>query len=152
MMILLILSFFLFPISVVLFFQQVQSFPARKEVLLNLYSSLLSDMNVDYRGMDMWVENIRNISRSIENFTDEVESLSKSLSKQSPEDQKWFLSLLEEFHQNLTLWISRHISELSLYEKEVEKISHQTSDESWKWVIRLSEKRIQNQIQIFKKI
>lgn len=87
-------------------------------------------MNVDYRGMDMGTENIRNISRSIENFTDEVESLSKSLFKQSPDDQKWFISLLEEFHQNLTLWISRHISELSLYEKEVEKISNQISDES----------------------
>lgn len=87
-------------------------------------------MNVDYRGMDMGVENIRNISRSVENFTDEVESLSKGLSKQSSEDQKWFISLLEEFHQNLTLWISRHISELSHYEKEVEKISDQMSDES----------------------
>lgn len=151
-MIILILSLFLLPISVMLFFHQIQNFPERKGVLMNLYSSLLSDMNVDYRGMDMWVENIRNISRSIENFTDEVESLSKSLSKQSSEDQKWFISLLEEFHQNLTLWISRHISELFLYEKEVEKISNQVSDESGKWVIRLSEKRIQNQIQIFQKI
>ena len=76
------------------------------------------------------MENIRNISLSIENFTDEVESLSKSLPKGSLDDQKWFLSILEEFHQNLALWISRHISELSLYEKEVEKISDQTSDAS----------------------
>ena len=53
MIFILILSFFFLPISVILFFRQVQNFPARKEILLNLYSSLLSDMNVDYRGMDM---------------------------------------------------------------------------------------------------
>ncbi len=109
-------------------------------------------MNVDYRGMDMWNQNIYNIGLSITNFGDEVEDMARSITKESLEDQKWFISLLEEFHQNLTLWISRHTSELSLYEKEVEKISNQTSDESWKWVIRLSEKRIQNQIQIFQKI
>jgi len=39
----------------------------------------MSDMNMDYKNMEIGVENIRNLSRSIINFSGEVEKMSKQV-------------------------------------------------------------------------
>lgn len=58
---------------------------------LNYYSSLISDMNVDYRDKKIAPENIRNISTSISNFTSQVEKLTPLAKNSERETQKWFI-------------------------------------------------------------
>lgn len=71
---------------------------------LNYYSSLISDMNVDYRDKKIAPENIRNISTSISNFTSQVEKLTPLAKNSERETQKWFIWLIDEFQTALSLW------------------------------------------------
>lgn len=97
------------------------SFTERKARLMNMYSSLLSDMNVDYKNMEIGVENIRSLSRSILNFSSEVQKMSKQVKWEDEIEQKWLTDIINEFSQNLKLWMGRHMSELNVTEINIEK-------------------------------
>lgn len=86
-----------------------------------MYSSLLSDMNMDYKNMEIGVENIRSLSRSILNFSSEVQKMSKQVKWEDEIEQKWLTDIINEFSQNLKLWINRHMSELNTTEANIEK-------------------------------
>lgn len=81
---------------------------------MNMYSSVLSDMNVDYRDAKIGVQNIRDISTSIVHLSEEITKMSKGISEESEENQKWFVDLIREFSRELDLWMGRHASELEI--------------------------------------
>ncbi len=79
-----------------------------------MYSSLLSDMNQDYRDMRISPENLQNLASSIRILSREVHGMAKIVEKSHPAEQKWLLSMIDEFAQNIRLWIDRHATELSI--------------------------------------
>jgi hypothetical protein len=111
---------------------------------LNYYSSLISDINVDYRDKKISPENIRNISTSISNFTSQVEKLAPLAKNSERETQKWFIWLIDEFQKALSLWTERHADEILLYESNLENKNT--------WAIALLEKRLQIQSENMRKI
>lgn len=111
---------------------------------LNYYSSLISDMNVDYRDAKISPENIRNISTSISNFTSQVEKLTPLAKNSERETQKWFIWLIDEFQTALSLWTERHADEIQLYESSLENKNTKA--------IALLEKRLQIQSENMRKI
>ncbi len=90
---------------------------------MNLYSSLLSDMNVDYRDTKITPENIGQIRASLMNFTTQIEQTAKYAKFLGESDKKWLTEIVTEFRAALIIWIRRHESELILYEKEVEHVA-----------------------------
>jgi hypothetical protein len=90
-----------------------------KEEFLNYYSSVLSDMNVDYRDMKISPENIRNIGVSISNFSKKVEDLTPRVKESSRETQTWFIEIIDEFYRGLSLWTERHADEIDTYERHI---------------------------------
>lgn len=93
-----------------------------KEKFLNYFSSVLSDMNVDYKDTQISAENIANISASIANFTTQVEHLTPLAKKSDKETQSWFVGLIDEFYHSLSLWTERHADEIALYEKDIKNM------------------------------
>lgn len=146
---LLILSIALIPVLVIWFFRTLDTKTLQKEYMMNLYSSLLSDMNVDYRDQKMTPQNIVNIAQSLQNLTDDIETSSRHIQKQSAENQRWLVDLIQELDQNLKLWIDRHTDEIDLYIQDIEKNTPRTSE---KWVFGLVIARLENQKQILRKI
>jgi uncharacterized protein YoxC len=61
---------------------------------MNLYSSVLSDMNIDYRDTKIGVQNIRDIGTSIVHLSNEIQQTSKGISGESTENQKWLIDLM----------------------------------------------------------
>jgi hypothetical protein len=86
----------------------------RKTRLMNLYSSVLSDMNMDYRDSTIGVQNIWDIGASIVHLSNEITKTSKGISGESGENQKWLVDLIGEFTRELDLWMHRHASELEI--------------------------------------
>ncbi len=113
---------------------------------MHLYSSLISDMNLDFKSADIGAINISEISKSILNFSNEIEVMSKMAKDQSKEDQKWLLDIVEEFSSHLQLWIDRHESELTVVENTIEGI--ETQDAWQKWALKLASKRLESHIQV----
>ncbi len=112
-------------ISLTIIFLSKPDFSRRKVRLMHLYSSLISDMNLDFKSADIGAINISEISKSILNFSNEIEVMSKMAKDQSKEDQKWLLDIVEEFSSHLQLWIDRHESELTVVENTIEGIETQ---------------------------
>ncbi len=126
------------------------SFEVRKSRLMNLYSSVLSDMNMDFRDTNIWAINIGNITESIRHFADEVNKLQTIALKQNPENQKWLTDLIQEFTTNLHLWIERHASELQILDSTI-----QTMETTHIWeqsALELASKRLESHIQLLEKI
>ena len=86
----------------------------RRTRLMNLYSSVLSDMNIDYRDTKIWVQNIRDISASIVHLSEEIQETSRGISGESTNDQRWLVDLIGEFSRELDLWMHRHASEMEI--------------------------------------
>lgn len=126
------------------------SFAVRKDRLMNLYSSVLSDMNMDFRDANIWAVNIGNITESIRHFADEVSQLQALVLKQNPENQKWFIDLIQEFTTHLHLWIERHASELQIIDSTIQTIK--TSDIWEQSALKLASKRLESHIQLLEKI
>lgn len=123
------------------------SFLERKSRLMNMYSSLMSDMNLDYRNMEIGIENIRNLSRSILNFSGEVEKISEQVKWEDEIDQKWLTDIINEFSQNLKLWMSRHMSELNVTEMNIGKAPEWNTP-----ALTLARKRLDVQIQNLQRV
>jgi hypothetical protein len=126
------------------------SFEVRKSRLINLYSSVLSDMNMDFRDNTIWAVNITNITGSIRYFADEVNQLQTLVLKQNQENQKWLIDLMQEFTTNLHLWIERHASELQILDSTIQTI--ETSDIWEQSALELASKRLESHIQLLEKI
>lgn len=105
----------------ILFFR----FSFQKNRLESLYSSLLSDMNVDFQDNAMAPQNLANIAISLENFIAEIESIVPHFHTLSDENQKYVFDTLRSFQNDLSLWLSRHQSEITLLEKS---IAHYSDD------------------------
>ena len=116
---------------------------------MNLYSSVLSDMNIDFRDKKIHATNISEISKSIQNLTHEIEALGKEISKGTPENQQWLLGIIEEFNTHLRMWIDRHTDELESIESMIK--NQETEKPSEKSVLELAYTRLENhRIQIEK--
>lgn len=126
------------------------SFEIQKSRLMNLYSSILSDMNIDFRDQWIWARNLSDISKSIQNFSSEVDILSKHIRKENPENQKWLVEILQEFNTNLHIWIDRHAIELIELETSISEFKKTHNSE--KYILELTEKRLENHIKILQKI
>lgn len=126
------------------------SFEIQKSRLMNFYSSILSDMNVDFRDQWIWAHNLSEIWESIQNFANEVDTISEYIRKGKPENQKWFIEMLQEFNNNLHLWIDRHVDELVELEISISEL--ETTHNSEKSILELTEKRLNSHIQILQKI
>lgn len=127
---------------IVLSFSNTKSFPEQKTRIMNMYSSVLSDMNIDFTDGNISATNITNISTSIQNLADELEKTGKDIKKESIENQKWLLGIIEEFNTQLRIWIDRHTDELESLESE---ISLQNSEKpSEKAVLELVHTRLEN--------
>ncbi|GAB0174761.1 MAG: hypothetical protein HHAS10_06400 [Candidatus Altimarinota bacterium] len=117
------LIIFIFLTAIIVFFVFIQG-NARlsrieKEEFLNYYSSVLSDLNMDYRDMGISPENITHIAGSISNFSERVNSLAPEIKKSSKEIQVWFIDIIDEFYKEVALWTERHADEIVLYEKSL---------------------------------
>lgn len=123
------------------------SFEQRKSRLLNMYSSVLSDMNMDYKDTKIGAENIRNIAKSILNFSWEIKIVSTQIAKESEENKKWLFEIISEFSDNLSLWIHRHMDELKITK---EQIANTTPREHP--TLELIEKRLDMQVENLQKI
>ena len=86
---------------------------------MNMYSSVLSDMNLDYQNTTISIENIRNIAKSILNFSCEIKTITTQVEQLSEENKKWLFMMISEFSQNLTLWINRHMDELQMTKAQI---------------------------------
>ncbi len=115
-----------------------------KEVLLQYYSSLLSDMNVDYKDKKISPENIEKITESMRNMTKQVEKIAPQIEKSDEATKKWFIGIIDEFHDALSLWTERHADEISAYESALENKNSPT--------ISLLEKRLQIQAENIRKV
>lgn len=101
-------------ISLLVFFFAKPNIVERKTRLMNLYSSVLSDMNIDYRDTKIWVQNIRDIGASIIHLSEEIQETSNGISREHLEDQRWLVDLIQEFTRELDLWMRRHASEMEI--------------------------------------
>lgn len=126
------------------------SFEVQKSQLMNIYSSVLSDMNVDFRDNWIWVVNIVDISQSIKNFSNEILKMRDRIHDTENIEQEWLVSLIEEFNTHLHLWIKRHASELKIQDDIIWEIN--TPNISEKSVLELASKRLENQIKILERI
>ncbi len=123
------------------------SFEQRKSRIMNIYSSVLSDMNMDYWDTSIGIENIRNITKSILNFSWEIKIILTQVKKESEENKKWLLEIISEFSENLTLWIRRHTDELQITKEQIlDEIPWENS------TIELIEKRLNIQIKNLQKV
>jgi hypothetical protein len=110
-------------IGVIIYFAE-PSFAVRKTRIMNLYSSLLSDMNLDYRSNDTAATNVVEIGKSILNFSREITDINHP-EKLSEAEQKWLTDIITEFTDALDLWMNRHADELNLV---AEKVENQETD------------------------
>ncbi len=117
---------------------------------MNLYSSVLSDMNQDFRDNDMRARDIHMISKSIAHLTDEIEKYWKIIHTAPIDDKKWLAQMIDEYRIQLRLWIDRHASELDILEKEISSL--QSNSQSEKSVLELSQQRLENQKILLEKI
>lgn len=104
-------------------------------------------MNMDYRDTSIGIENMRNIAKSIVNFSWEIKILSNHKEKESEENKKWLLEIISEFSENLTLWIRRHTDELQITKEQIlDEIPWENP------TIELIEKRLDIQIKNLQKV
>ncbi len=123
------------------------SFEQRKSRIMNIYSSVLSDMNMDYWDTSIGIENIRNITKSILNFSWEIKIVLTQVKQASEENKKWLLEIISEFSENLTLWIRRHTDELQITKEQIlDEIPWENP------TIELIEKRLDIQIKNLQKV
>ena len=137
-------------IGVVIFLLSKPAIEKQKSRLMNLYSSVLSDMNLDYRDSTIWAVNIVEISKSIINFSKEIDIINDTIKNEKPEDQKWLIDIIEEFTRELHLWIDRHESELEWIQENI--ATFQTEDSTAKSVLKLASKRLESHIELLKKV
>lgn len=103
----------------VIAYRESHSFTRRRPRIMNLYSSLLSDMNLDYRSNDTAAGNVVEIGKSILNFSREITDINHP-EKLTEADQKWLTDIITEFTDALDLWMNRHADELKLIVEKVE--------------------------------
>jgi len=128
---------------------QKKDFQQKKIEIINMYSSLLSDINTDYSQNVLNAENIMNISTSITNFTSKLEQINKNSEMGVYENKKWVMDLMYEFRENLQLWINHHTAELS---HQGETITKMESTINSFGPIKLAKQRIDSQIRLYSKI
>jgi hypothetical protein len=104
------------------------SFEREKSRIMNLYSSVLSDMNKDHESLAIDPGNIMKISKSILNFSRELQSFSRNSKKLKPEQIIWLMGIINEFSDTLDLWMHRHTDELNIQKESL--MVDETSDVS----------------------
>lgn len=117
---------------------------------MNMYSSVISDMNLDHANNDIWSINIYNISQSIINFTSELEKMIPKIQEQSKDNKQWLTSLIKEFNLHLQIWLDRHADELQIMEDTIKKMK--STDLGHKAVLDLVVIRLENHNRILEKI
>ena len=126
-----------------------RNFQSEESRIMNLYSSVLSDMNIDLHDSEIHASNISDISKSIQNLTHEIEDVARHITKESSENQKWLIGIINEFNTHLRMWIDRHTDELESIESMIK--NQETEKPSEKSVLELAYTRLENhRIQIEK--
>ena len=70
--------------------------------------------------------------------------------KENAIEQEWLVNLIQEFTENLQLWIQRHANELTIVEQTIEQID--TQDISEKSVLQFASERLDHNIQLLERI
>ena len=138
-------------ISIVIFLiVRKKTFAKRKSHIMNLYSSVLSDMNMDFRDISVSAMAILEISRSIQHLTDEITRTRGDIDSWKQEEKKWMIDIIEEFSTVLKIWIHRHIHEL---EKVEESLANQKTEKlSEKAILDLAQTRLESHRKILMQI
>jgi len=145
------ISVILVVVGVMLFLTRI-SFEARKERLENLYSSLLSDMNIDLSEHTITPQNIQDITKSMLYFSDEVSLLARLSKNTSLDNQRWLVDIIEAFNTSLKLWMSRHEDELLLQQREIQGQIHTTDTQTGKAALELASKRLDSEKNTLEKL
>lgn len=146
----LILIIILSVVGTMIFVGTRRTFGEQQSNIMNLYSSVLSDMNIDFRDGRVHTTNIHEISKSIQNLAHEIENTAKNIEKESPENQKWLTGIISEFNRELRMWIDRHTDELETIESEIQSTTSEKSSE--KAVLELACARLDMHRKVFEKI
>ncbi|MBX9809784.1 hypothetical protein K2X92_05330 [Candidatus Gracilibacteria bacterium] len=144
------LILFLGAIFIAILYFSRPSFSTRQKRLMNMYSSVISDMNLDHANNDIGSINIYNISQSIINFTSELEKMIPKIQEQSKDNKQWLTSLIKEFNLHLQIWLDRHADELQIMEDTIKKMK--STDLGHKAVLDLVVIRLENHNRILEKI
>lgn len=117
--------------------------------LENLYSSALSDMNVDFSSDNISPKNIENIGKSVNAFQKKMEKFYEKYSYYTEPEKSNFLKIIEDFHKDLELWMKRHQTELEKYIETIEIEAEKAQAREWKNALELAIARlvvVKNQI------
>lgn len=106
--------------------------------LENLYSSALSDMNVDFSSDNISPKNLENIWKSVNAFQEKMEKFYEKYSRYSDSEKSNFVKIIENFHNDLELWMKCHQSELEKYIETVEIEAEKAQAKDWKKVLELA--------------
>lgn len=115
--------------------------------LENLYSSLLSDMNIDFRDETIHPENIIHISKSISQFVYTLIYHTKHINTLHKEEKETLIALYQNFHSDLDIWIKRHMSEIEKLSESLEESAQKTQIIEWKSLILLSKTQLDSYIE-----
>jgi hypothetical protein len=137
-------------IGIAIFIGTRRNFDERKSRIMNLYSSVLSDMNIDFRDGRAHAVNIHDISQSILNLANEIENTAKHINQESPDNQKWLTDIILEFNTQLRLWIDRHTDELETIEDTIRNTGSEKPSE--KSILELTHTRLESHRHILEKI
>lgn len=128
------------------------SIPKQKTRLLEMLSSVNSDIRIDKRDISISAENMMEIQTSILYFTKEVEDFSKNVLKNgTQEDKKFTFEIIAQFHNNLDEWMILHEKELENLKKslwEVQQNIHQEEAQT----LEIAKKRLEIQINNYENI
>lgn len=127
-----------------------KTFEQKKTEIMNLYSSVLSDMNQDFWTMKIDPIHLAEISQSIQNLSIEIGKYSSSIQNENKENQEWFINIIDEFYRQIKLWISRHKTELEQLEQEISKI--QSNKISEKTALNMTLARLEAQKISYRKL
>lgn len=146
----LILIIVLSIVGIMIFVGTRRTFDDKKSHIMNLYSSVLSDMNIDFRDWKIHNTNIHEISRSIQNLANEIDDTAKGIIHESVHNQEWLTGIINEFNIQLRIWIDRHTDELETIESEIYSTTSEKNSE--KAVLELAYTRLDIHRKVFEKI
>ena len=142
----------------------VAKYKIEKERIARIYSSVISDMNMDFRDKIIVPQKIIDIEKWISYFSNEIKTLYQNYRNilftenevrviANPRMLKpykdfliqewiWLTECITSFSRDLDTWITRHHSELLELKNSVDTQAKNTNSIEWKAALGLTEERI----------
>jgi len=128
-----------------------------KKIFLLNYSSLYSDILVDWKSEDIILTEIKNIESSIVYITDSLETCIHIITKINANtvnqkdiinmEQRFLLTYNSQFKEDLNNWITNHLWEINREISKLQASQTKTKNIDYKAVLELQVKRLEQQIQ-----